>query len=243
LFWFAAIKVEDCVIGQYTASDDGKNPGYTEDETVPDDSRTATYATLVLYIRNPRWDGVPFIIRSGKGLNETKAEVRIQYKSPPGSCMIFPPNDEQGTCDEPVPRNELVIRLQPNEAIYMKTNVKEPGLATRWTQVELDLDFKSRYPSIYSLLPDAYTKLILQVMRGENSQFVREDELRSAWRIFTPLLHAIDNGELDPIPYKFGSRGPKEHDEIVEKHGFIRSSDYSWNPPAIADQNGKKANL
>ena len=91
-------------------------------------------------------------------------------------------------------RNELVLRLQPNEAVYMKTNVKMPGLSTVAGQVEMDLSYKTRFPSMEN--PDAYTRLILDVLRGKQSGFVRDDELQAAWTIFTPLLEQLDN-EVD----------------------------------------------
>merc|ERR1711916_251138 len=107
-----------------------------------------------------------------------------------------------------VPQNELVIRLQPQEAIYLKTNVKKPGLHTLPIQSELDLTYESRHP--IEALSDAYTRLILDVLRGKQATFVRDDELLAAWEIFTPLLHEIENSKARPIPYPFGSRGPQE---------------------------------
>jgi len=95
---------------------------------------------------------------------------------------------------------------------------------------ELDLSYKTRFPDKFSTLPDAYTRLILQVLRGDSSAFVRDDELREAWKIFTPLLHAIDDGAVTPLKYKAFSRGPKEADELSFKHGFIYDGfRYSWN--------------
>lgn len=213
------IKLDDCITGQYTSF--GKQPGYTDDEGVPDDSLTPTFATLVMYIRNSRWEGVPFIMRAGKALNERKSEVRIQFKAAPGSSLLFP--------EEQLPRNELVMRVQPNEAMYLKTLVKKPGLAGNPVVSELDLSYKKRFADKFSALPDAYTRLILQVLRGDSSAFVRDDELREAWRIFTPLLHAIDDGQLEPVLYKFGSRGPKESDKMTARLGYVYSGkQYSW---------------
>lgn len=213
------IKVSDCITGQYTAY--GKEPGYTDDEGVPDDSTTPTYAVLVLYINNARWEGVPFIMRAGKALNERKSEVRIQYKSVPGSHLLYPGMN--------LPRNELVMRVQPDEALYLKTLVKKPGLAGDPVVSELDLSYKSRFADKFSELPDAYTRLILQTLIGDSSSFVRDDELREAWRIFTPLLHAVDHGEIEPILYKFGTRGPKEGDTFTKDLGYEYSGkEYEW---------------
>lgn len=243
-----AIRVEDCITAQYVADDEGKEPSYTDDDTVPNDSKTPTFATCVLYVNNPRWDGVPFIMRAGKALNERKSEVRVQFKKPPGSSHLFSQEmsagDGNGTADgkaesaptghgeEVVNRNELVIRLQPNEAVYMKVNIKKPGLAMTPVPTELDLSYRTRFPDKFTHIPDAYTRLILQVLRGDHSSFVRDDELRSAWRIFTPLLHAIDRGEIEPLRYKAFSRGPKEHDNLATQLGYVHSSNYTWQAPS-----------
>lgn len=221
------IQVADCITGQYIADDEGREQAYTDDEGVPDDSKTPTFAGMVLYINSPRWDGVPFILRAGKALNERKSEVRVQFKKAPGSGLLFP---DVGSAGQGLSRNELVMRLQPNEAVYMKVNIKSPGLAGDPVMSELDLSYKTRFPDKFSDLPDAYTRLILQVLRGDSSAFVRDDELREAWKIFTPLLHAIDDGAIEPIKYKAFSRGPKEFDAMCAKHGFVYGGEaYNWN--------------
>ena len=124
LLWCCAA---DVVLGQYVASNIEGNEesfvGYKDDEGVPKDSKTPTFATAVFYINNERWDGVPFIIKCGKALNEKKAEVRIQFKDQPAD--IF----------KQTVRNELVIRVQPDEAVYLKMNVKSPGMSFEMEQV------------------------------------------------------------------------------------------------------------
>ena len=127
---------------------------------------------------------------------------------------------------EEIPSNEFVMRLQPDEAVYMKANVKEPGLSTKPVVSELDLSYKTRYAD--SAMINAYTRLILDVMRGSQATFVRDDELRAAWKIFTPLLHQIDREKVKPIPYEFGGRGPKESDELISKMGFHYDAGYHW---------------
>jgi glucose-6-phosphate 1-dehydrogenase len=149
----AAIDPQEVVIGQYVGAD-GK-PGYLEDDSIKDKEKAKlvpTYAAVVLRINNPRWHGVPFVLKAGKALNERKVDVRIQYKDPPASDYVFD--------GERCARNELVMRLQPDEAVYMKINVKEPGLATRPIQSEMDLSYKARYRDVYN--PEAYTRLILE---------------------------------------------------------------------------------
>lgn len=233
------VRVEDCITGQYIEDDEGKMPGYTADDGVPDDSKTPTFAAMVMYIDNPRWDGVPFIMRAGKALNERKSEVRMQFKRVPGASMLFPDMGSEGH-EKAVERNELVMRLQPNEAVYLKMNIKSPGLAGDPTLSELDLSYRLRYPDKFSKLPDAYTRLILQVLRGDKSAFVRDDELREAWRIFTPLLHSIDDGAIEPIKYKAYSRGPKEFDDLSKNHGYVYAGKaYQWHREDKPVENGK----
>jgi len=207
------IRAEDVVLGQYE--------GYTEDPTVQNDSKTPTFATVVLRIHNERWDGVPFILKAGKALNSRKAEIRVQFKDVPGD--IFKCNNHG--------RNEFVIRLQPSEAMYMKLTVKQPGLEMSTTQSELDLSYLQRYQGI--AIPEAYERLILDTIRGDQQHFVRRDELKEAWKIFTPLLNRIDNGEIKPFPYKPGSRGPNEADELAARVGYRQTHGYIWIPPSL----------
>uniref|UniRef100_A0A7S4JW14 Glucose-6-phosphate 1-dehydrogenase n=1 Tax=Odontella aurita TaxID=265563 RepID=A0A7S4JW14_9STRA len=218
------VELEDCVLGQYLAAKDGSEVAYTEDPTVPDDSVTPTFATMLLKIKNPRWDGVPFILKAGKALNERKAEIRIQFRQPPGAAAMFPGSK--------IPTNELVLRLQPDEAIYMKANVKAPGLSTTPVTSELDLSYKSRFAD--TVMFDAYTRLILDVLRGSQAAFVRDDELRAAWKIFTPVLHRIEKEKIKPIPYEYGGRGPKESDELLQKAGFsYHGGEYKWQGSSV----------
>lgn len=216
------IKLEDTVMGQYLGDAEKNEPGYLEDPTVPKGSVTPTFATVIMHVNNPRWDGVPFIMKAGKALNERKGEIRIQFKAPPGASHMFP--------DVEIPLQELVLRLQPNEAVYMKVNVKSPGLATTAISSELDLSYNQRYEG--TEVPDAYTRLILDVLRGKQAAFVRDDELRAAWKIFTPLLNEIETKKIKPLTYKFGSRGPKESDELTSRVGFqYHRGAYQWKDP------------
>ncbi|KAF9534310.1 glucose-6-P dehydrogenase [Crepidotus variabilis] len=210
------IEREDTLLGQYVAAN-GK-PGYLDDSTVPPNSVCPTFAATTLWIHNPRWEGVPFILKAGKALNEAKVEIRIQFK-----------DVTQGIFKD-IARNELVIRLQPNEAIYMKLNCKTPGLHTRAVPSEMDLTYKRRFSEIK--IPEAYEALILDALHGDHSNFVRHDELDVAWKIFTPILHWIDgkNGPVPkPLSYPYGSRGPKEMDDFIKKYGYRRMADaYFW---------------
>lgn len=144
------IKHEEVVIGQYD--------GYKDDPTVPDDSNTPTFASVVLRVHNERWEGVPFILKAGKALNSRKAEIRVQFKDAPGDIFRC---KKQG-------RNEFVIRLQPSEAMYMKLTVKKPGLEMATEQSELDLSYGMRYNGVK--IPEAYERLILDTIRGDHQK-------------------------------------------------------------------------
>ncbi|KAH0908421.1 hypothetical protein HID58_031742, partial [Brassica napus] len=207
------IKDEEVVLGQYE--------GYRDDPTVPNDSNTPTFATTILRIDNERWEGVPFILKAGKAMSSKKADIRIQFKDVPGDIFKC---QKQG-------RNEFVIRLQPSEAMYMKLTVKQPGLEMQTVQSELDLSYKQRYQDVS--IPEAYERLILDTIKGDQQHFVRRDELKAAWEIFTPLLHRIEKGEVKSIPYKPGSRGPTEADQLLEKAGYLQTHGYIWIPPTL----------
>mmetsp|Transcript_7866 Transcript_7866/g.18190 ORF Transcript_7866/g.18190 Transcript_7866/m.18190 type:complete len:707 (-) Transcript_7866:728-2848(-) len=213
------ITLEDVVLGQYE--------GYADDPTIENkDTNTPTFAMVRLWIHTPRWHGVPFILKAGKALNERKAEMRIQFKDAPAANYLF-----QGL---KCPRNELVMRLQPHESVYMKTNVKSPGFAANPVQSELEINYDTRFFEGTTKManPDAYTRLILDVLQGKHASFVRDDELRRAWQIFTPLLHRIEKENIRPITYKQGGRGPPEADAFIAKHaGYVRNEDYVFLDP------------
>lgn len=221
------IVAEDALLGQYIGAN-GK-PGYLEDDTLKNkQSRTPTFAALVCWIQNERWEGVPFILKAGKALNDAKVEVRIQFRNVAGSLY-------KGS-----PRNELVLRVQPREAVYVKFNNKQPGLSYQTIQTDLDLSYHNRYTDL--AIPDAYESLILDVLRADHSNFVRDDELEAAWKIFTPLLHKIDSDSSIPVkPYEYGSRGPAELDDFVRKYGYDRSdANYDWPLQSVASDKTKQ---
>jgi glucose-6-phosphate 1-dehydrogenase len=180
------VERSDTLLGQYVAAD-GK-PGYLDDDTVPRDSVCPTFAATTLWINNPRWEGVPFILKAGKGvfdalftfffsilmsyllaLNEAKVEIRMQYK-----------DVTQGIFKD-ISRNELVIRIQPSEAVYLKMNAKTPGLETRAVPVDMDLTYKRRFQE--ADIPEAYEALIVDALKGDHGNFVRDDELDVAWKV------------------------------------------------------------
>uniref|UniRef100_A0A8R1DN30 glucose-6-phosphate dehydrogenase (NADP(+)) n=1 Tax=Caenorhabditis japonica TaxID=281687 RepID=A0A8R1DN30_CAEJA len=159
--------------------------------------------------------------RRVQALNEKKAEVRIQFKEVSGD--IYPSGE--------LKRSELVMRVQPNEAVYMKLMTKKPGMGFGVEETELDLTYNNRYKEVR--LPDAYERLFLEVFMGSQINFVRTDELEYAWRILTPVLEQLEKEKVQPVAYKFGSRGPTEGDDLMKKYGFVFTGTYKWVAPKL----------
>jgi len=196
------IEIENVALGQYKGRDteSKKYPAYLDDETVPKGSLCPTFAAMALFIDNARWDGVPFLLKAGKALHKRQAEIRVQFRHAPGNLY----GERQGRVEHVT--NELVIRIQPDEAIYLRINNKVPGLGQRLDQTLLDLQYKNAYGQVE--LPDAYERLILDVINGDKRLFIRNDELEAAWKLFTPLLDTIEEQRIAPELYPYGSRGP-----------------------------------
>lgn len=196
------LQLENVVTGQYKAHVKGgvTYPGYTDDKTVPKNSLTPTFAAAALFIDNSRWDGVPFLMKAGKALHNRGAEIRVQFRHVPGN--IYKRNF--GT-DLDRATNELVIRVQPDEAIYLKINNKIPGLGMRLDRSNLNLHYSAKYSKE---IPDAYERLLLDAIEGERRLFIRSDELDAAWSLFTPLLKELESKKVAPELYPYGSRGP-----------------------------------
>ncbi|KAJ4975617.1 hypothetical protein NE237_000723 [Protea cynaroides] len=196
------LQIDDLIVGQYKGHSAGGKfyPGYTEDPTVPNDSLTPTFAAAALFINNARWDGVPFLMKAGKALHTKGAEIRVQFRHVPGNLY----KRNFGT-DLDKATNELVLRVQPDEAIYLRINNKVPGLGMRLDRSDLNLLYKTRYPKE---IPDAYERLLLDAIEGERRLFIRSDELDAAWALFTPLLKELEERKIAPELYPYGSRGP-----------------------------------
>lgn len=212
---------KDVVAGQYTAG--AGQGGYLESPGVAPGSRAPTFAMMVLRIRNERWDGVPFILKAGKALNEKRSEIRIQLRPTPGD--IFADGSEAGPDAGP---NEFVLRLQPHEEMYMKLTIKEPGLGVQPVPSEMELSGRwraeqERKESAGEAPRRAYERLLLDAINGHQAHFVRGDELEAAWAIVDPVNTAIEDGLVPLREYKFGSRGPDEADELRTGTGHIPS--------------------
>lgn len=207
----APVVEQDVVLGQYIEGTwkGVHHPAYRTEESVPPGSKTPTYAAAVLHLHNRRWDGIPFLIQAGKGLDDRMTEIRIRFREVPGNLY--------GHSIEFFPRNELVIRVQPDEAITLEIMNKKPGLEMKLEQTRLNL----RYDAAFNEdIPDAYECLLLDVLEGDESLFIRSDELAAAWDIFTPLLKSIEQKQMEPEFYPFGSKGPERVKALAERYGI-----------------------
>ncbi|MEO1918611.1 MAG: glucose-6-phosphate dehydrogenase, partial [Paracoccaceae bacterium] len=190
------VKPDDIVRGQYRAS---THDGSYKDHAINPDSTTECFVALKVHISNWRWAGVPFYLRTGKKLRARMSEISVIFKDPPHS--IFPQSERRHE------GNSLVIRLQPDEGITMHMIIKEPGQGGfRLTEVPLDMSFAEALGDNGEHLADAYERLMMDVIRGDQTLFMRGDEVEAAWRWTDPII-ANWSGEK-PERYDQGSSGP-----------------------------------
>lgn len=203
----APVQSQDIVRGQYRASRD--NPSYIEDSENPE-SKTECFIAIKAQVENWRWAGVPFYLRTGKRLRSRLTEIAVIFKSPPHS--IFEDMDD-------LRGNALIIRLQPDEGVTMRMTIKEPGPGgMRLTEVPLDMTFAEAIgPDID--IPDAYERLIMDVIRGNQTLFMRGDEVEAAWQWVDPIVNRwVEKGDK-PYPYDQGSAGPEEALALLHRDG------------------------
>lgn len=190
------------VRGQYTAGEiDGtKVVGYLEEENIPKDSHTESFAALKLYVDNWRWQGVPFYLRSGKRLAATHSEIAVQFKSVPGL-----PFQEEGQVN-----NWIIFQMKPKETIDIVAVAKKPGLDLEGRKVVLSTPYTGKGDIEYS----AYEQLLMDALVGDRTHFLRFDEVEWAWRILEPVLEAWKQDR--PEGYAAGSQGPQAQEGLLE---------------------------
>jgi glucose-6-phosphate 1-dehydrogenase len=199
--------------GQYTAGHVGGEdvPGYLEEEGVPPQSRTETYAALRLDVDNWRWAGVPFYLRAGKRLARKVTEIAVTLKPVPH--LAFSQDGSLG-----VRPNQLVMTVQPNEGVSLQLGAKIPGTRMSIRPVNMEFNYGT---SFLSQSPEAYERLIMDVMLGDPTLFTRNDEVQAQWEVCEPVLESWHE-ETGPIPtYEAGSQGPLEAERILlPGHGW-----------------------
>lgn len=200
------ISPSQVALGQYAPGEvEGQRvPGYTEAEGVPPHSKTPTFAALEARIDNWRWHGVPFYLRTGKRLPVSARQIIVNFRCPVLAMFERFPEAQ-------INSNSLIITIEPNEGFELLFEVKAPGdLLTVQTQ-----RLKFRYDDVFARLPEAYEALLLDLLRGDQTLFVRIDEVLEAWRLITPLL-----GEDLPVHlYAAGTWGPVEAERLTVPTG------------------------
>ncbi len=188
----------------------GQYEGYLQAEGVPEDSTTPTFAAMRLNIANSRWQGVPFFLRSGKGLKNRVTEIVVQYLCP--AHLMFPlPEGQTLDC------NRLSLCIQPDEGIHINFQSKVPD-QVRICTTDLDFHFRDSYPDVE--LPEAYERLIQDAIQGDATLFMRADEIERAWEIMDPMIAASENGTIaKPETYSVGSDGPSNANELIGQIG------------------------
>jgi glucose-6-phosphate 1-dehydrogenase len=199
---------QEAVRAQYTpgAVSGDPVPGYLQEDGVPDDSTTETYAALRLQVDNWRWAGVPILLRTGKRLARKVTEIAVTLKPVPHLAF-----DSEGSVG-PQP-NQLVLTVQPNEGVTLKLAAKIPGSRMRIRPVNMEFLYGTAF---LSQSPEAYERLILDAMRGDATLFTRNDEVEAQWRICDPVLRAWCDSSEPPVGYAAGSQGPAQADALID---------------------------
>lgn len=193
---------------QYAAGKIGSETvrGYLDEQNVPADSRTETYAAMKLYIDNWRWRGVPFYLRTGKRLAQRQSMISICFRHPPQ--QLFRDVSKKG-----MKQNWLILGIQPCNCLRMEVTVKEPGLDMQIRQISLDASLLDEG----DVRTDAYEDLLLDILSGDRSLFLRHDEVEYAWHIVDPVINAWSKDKTPLHTYPAGSWGSPESRVIFDK--------------------------
>jgi glucose-6-phosphate 1-dehydrogenase len=198
--------------GQYSAGwMKGKPvPGYHEEPGVAPNSTTPTFVAMKFMIDNWRWQGVPFYLRTGKRLPKKVSEIAIQFREVP--LLIF-----QSAAQQTTP-NVLTMRVHPNEGISLRFEAKMPGPDLRTRTVDMDFSYGSSFGVTSS---DAYDRLLIDCMLGDQTLFTRSDEVEEAWRVVTPaLMDWESSNEQELVPkYEAGTWEPAEAELLINRDG------------------------
>jgi glucose-6-phosphate 1-dehydrogenase len=200
------------VRGQYGAGwlEGERVPGYRQEPGVSPDSTTETFAAVKLFVDNWRWQDVPFYLRTGKRMPERLSEVLIQFRPVPHRS--FP---SSAVLDwQP---NRLIMRIQPEESILLRFQAKQPGPSMRLNPVEMRFCYSDAFKTTP---PEAYETLLLDVIVGDATLFMRADQVEAAWSVVMPILNAWENVEPVDMPnYRSGSCGPEGSEALIAQDG------------------------
>jgi glucose-6-phosphate 1-dehydrogenase len=181
--------------------------GYLEEKNIPPDSTTETYVAVRLGIQNRRWAGVPFYVRVGKRMPRRVTEIAIMFKQAPH--LPFNPADVKM-----LGHNQLVIRVQPDEGVVLKFGSKVPGTTMEVRDIAMDFQYGAAFTESS---PEAYERLVLDVLIGDRTLFPDAAELEQSWRVIDPMEEAWAGTK--PEPYRAGEWGPRASDEMLAREG------------------------
>jgi len=199
----------DTVRGQYTAGASGGEvaQGYLQEDNIPEGSTTETFVALKAHINNWRWANVPFFLRTGKRMAARQSEIVIEFADLP--FTIFGESPHKSV-------NRLMIRLQPEEHIQLQMMAKEPGSGMKLRPVSLNLDLESAFTERRA---EAYERLLIDVIKGRLTHFMRRDELEAAWAWVEPIIDGWQQLGEKPKPYTAGSWGPAASSALMAREG------------------------
>jgi glucose-6-phosphate 1-dehydrogenase len=202
---------QNIIRGQYRSGyvDGQPVPGYRDEPDAPKQSKTETFVAMKAEIDTWRWAGVPFYLRTGKRMADRLAEIVVRFKPIPHSIFNQPTSSFQP--------NSLVIRLQPDEGLSLNLMAKTPGDSMRLKQAELELDFREQFKAPRM---EAYERLLLDVLRGQLTLFMRGDELEAAWEWVEPILEYWEQDDTTPAPYTSGTWGPAASSALIGRDGL-----------------------
>ncbi|HET6543499.1 MAG TPA: glucose-6-phosphate dehydrogenase, partial [Chryseolinea sp.] len=184
---------------------------YRDEESVNPESNTETFAAIKFFIDNWRWHGVPFYLRTGKRMHQSSSIISIQFKDVPH--LIFPTE-----AVESWQQNRLVISIQPEMSIRLQVQAKRPGLGMTLNPVDLVFDYSGTY---HGEAPEAYETLLLDTMLGDQTLFMRGDQVEAAWDLLMPILNSWSSKKSLNFPnYPSDSWGPEIAEALIAKDGF-----------------------
>lgn len=200
---------KQCIRGQYMASNMRGEmvKGYREEEGVPADSKTETFAAVKFFIDNWRWSGVPFYIRTGKRLPTKVTEVAITFERPPHK--IF-----RRSTDVSLAHNQLIMRIQPDEGLLLSFGMKVPGEGFDVKNVGMDFHYSDL---VETDVPEAYERLLLDCIKGDPTLYAHGDSVEHSWKFVEPILNAWKNDDSIPVyGYPAGTWGPEIADDLIQ---------------------------
>ncbi len=199
---------ELCVRGQYAAGQiqGGQVNGYLEEPGVSADSTTETYIAAKMFVDNWRWKGIPFYLRTGKRMTVKETEIAITFKEVPYSMFSSVGLDE-------LPANVLVMRIQPEEGIALSFQAKRPGAKTCMNTLTMNFNYNELFGTDP---PEAYQRLLLDCMVGDQTLFTRQDAIETTWRLLTPIMQAWEKNSCELYKYPAGGESFPAADNLIE---------------------------